>query len=105
MEDSHQEDDGLLDPPISHRVTLDSHWAMPSSRLGHASHHHGGSSSRNVSRPGSSATRCAVHGIKGDCNGVTIVGQGEILVERERECVCVCVCVSERERERAELIE
>ena len=35
MEDSRQEDDGLLDAPISHRVTLDSYWVMPSSRLGH----------------------------------------------------------------------
>ena len=59
MEDSHQEDDGLLDPPITHRVALDSHWAMPSSRLGHTPHHHHhhGSSSRSISRPGSSAAR------------------------------------------------
>lgn len=56
MEDSHQEDDGILDPPITHRVTLDSHWAVPSSRIGHTSHHHG-SSSRSLSRPGSSANR------------------------------------------------
>ncbi len=57
MEDSHQEDDGLLDPPITHRIALNSHWAMPSSRLGHTPHHHHGSSSRSISRPGSSAAR------------------------------------------------